>query len=310
MSVGCVGMIEGDEPDSLEHRRSGTRSGKWQGEGRFNHDILIVTLGASISAGYTFDASLVGVEGVEPVYSQNHHIPRLEGLLEDVTGLRAKLKSYAVPGATSGEILADQVPRAIEVISAYLASDNPPQVIITVEAGGNDLRDFQAEYVFTGICSQPDPTPCLQGLGATLQEMGNNVGTILGTLRGYFPDAKIVIQTQYNPLYGNNPLGEPCAPPEIIQLADVAFENNPALEGHLPYFPGMNPIIRDLAATFGADVADVGGYLYMQGNPAAAFGADCTHPAGVQDGIPGLLAPDAVGLGAEVHFAVFANALL
>lgn len=61
-------------------------------------------------------------------------------------------------------------PRA-SIPSTYLSSYDPPEIIITVEAGGNDLRAFQTEYVFTGKCSQPDPTDCLTGLYITLATM-------------------------------------------------------------------------------------------------------------------------------------------
>ncbi|RMH39192.1 MAG: SGNH/GDSL hydrolase family protein, partial [Deltaproteobacteria bacterium] len=278
-------------------------------KGKKGHDndreLLLVSLGASISFGYTLDPGLLGLPN-EPILADNHHIPRLADLLEDVFGIEVDEYNLSVPGATSGEIAADQLPDALEEIARYEHG-----AVITVEAGGNDLRAFQAQYL--PYCTSTDPADlgvCFYQLNVTLTGVEDNLRTILGSLREVAPDAPILVQTQYNPLYGQLPDGTPCAPASLAAFADAVLEGDPATNG-APVL-GMNPRIRQIAAEYGAEVADVAGLLYTTGqydNPIY-YSSDCTHPAGTRDAVAYLGLPeDEVGAGFEAHFGAFAFAL-
>lgn len=270
--TGCVGQIDGDgtggaapaDTSAVDYHRQ--------------QPVSLVALGASTTAGYTFDPSLLGLPG-DPVYAENPPIPFVELVLELFRRTEVDTVNLAVPGSTSSQILADQLPSAV----AALSSGGP--AVITVEAGGNDLRAFQVEYGPYCTSSSPDYdlNRCGYGLATTLTTIANNLSTILGTLRAVAPDATIIVSTQYNSLAGNTAYGTPCADPETLQLANLALEGDGSAASM--GITGLNPIIRAIAANpaIDATVADIAGAT-ASGDPRY-FSGDCTHLTGRRDAI-------------------------
>ncbi len=79
----------------------------------------------------------------------------------------------AVPGATSANVLAYQVPQAVDVFKPH---------VVTISVGGNDLL---------AILAGADPV-------TALTNFQTNLFQILGTLRARLPAARIIIGNQYD----------------------------------------------------------------------------------------------------------------
>ncbi len=305
--LGCTGDIGGVSQPTETEEPSLYCHGGWHGHHHHHynfHDVLVVNLGASISSGYTLDPTLLGVDA-DPIIAGNDHIPRFEALVGQALATTTASYNLSIPGATSTEIAAEELPDALSEMRRYVKGS-----VITIESGGNDLRAFQQDYL--AQCMSPEPADqyaCVVALTTTLDTMDANLRTMLGELREAAPDAPIIVQTQYNPLYGELPGGVPCADDATRAFADAVFEGDPATNG-APVL-GMNPRIRAIAAEYGAAVADIAGYLYQSGeftNPMY-YGADCTHPAGTRDAVEYLGLPaDTVGAGFEAHYDAFAYA--
>ena len=94
----------------------------------------------------------------------------------------------AVVGATSGDVLAHQVPLAL--IPAARGGFAPRYVTLTV--GGNDIASIQG-YAATNPSSE-----ALQlFIQTTLTEYGQNLAGILGQLAAQLPGVKIFVSNQY-----------------------------------------------------------------------------------------------------------------
>ena len=272
------------------------------------HDALMVSLGASTTYGYTFDSSLLGLP-FGYLLADNHHIPALAEYLKTYFGVRDVIDyNLSYPGKTSAEVLDEQVPEAL----ALIPHRRLHHVVFTVEGGGNDLRHFQvANWAACTSAAPMDQYTCIVNLNATLDAIEDNLVAVVSSLQEAAPDAIVILQTQYNSLYGTLPNGAACADAGMRMLADLAFEGNPAL-GHP--VKGLNVRIRELAAELGASVGDLAGYLYtapgdLYLNPAF-FGGDCTHLSGARDGIDAIGMPaDTLGLGYQALLGAFIHAL-
>ncbi|MBW2736232.1 MAG: SGNH/GDSL hydrolase family protein [Deltaproteobacteria bacterium] len=270
-------------------------------------EVLLMSLGASTSAGYTFDPTLLGIEA-PPVYANNHHIDPLAALVAGETGSEVDVYNLAVPGSTTTDVLNEQLPSALEEIGRYRRG-----AVVTVEGGGNDLRAFQVAYI--EYCLNPDPAAqyvCGTQLTATLTQVENNLRTIIAALQDAAPDATIILQTQYNSFYGVLPNGAPCVDPPLLAIADAALEGNPEDNG--APFLGLNPRIRTIAAEYGVKVADISGMLRImpgeQYKDPSYFSNDCTHLAGTRGSVAYLGMPaDEVGAGYKLLLDTFAFAL-
>ncbi len=285
--IGCMGNIEDEstQNDPVAYAKGGNIN---------YNEVLLVDLGASISAGYTFDPTLVGYD-LPPVYSENAHIPRFADYLRGATGHEVDVYNLAIPGWTSTQIVTDELPDALEEMTRYAQG-----AVVTIEAGGNDLRAFQVEHFAECLYQQPS---CFVAIEDMLTTMAGNLSTMMYSVRmatGW--QTPIIIQTQYNPMYASSPMpgvscalaatGDPYAAAGLQQLADFVIGQ-------------MNGMIYQVAAGFGAAVADVSGPEYETSD---YISTDCTHPAGVQYGIPYLLAPDSVGAGSDLHYTKFVEA--
>jgi lysophospholipase L1-like esterase len=93
----------------------------------------------------------------------------------------------AVPGATSADVLAYQVPQAI--ISFDLGGFNPKYIVVTV--GGNDLLTILAWVMMNGV---PPPASLVTQV---LTDFGDNLGDMLSQLAANLPDVKIFVANLY-----------------------------------------------------------------------------------------------------------------
>jgi lysophospholipase L1-like esterase len=138
-------------------------------------------------------------------------------------GARAPIATanLAVPGATTGSLVAGQLPRAVALIRA--ARGRGEQVSpITLDIGGNDLRSVE----------RASPTERV----AAVDEARRNLAHTLDTLRAATgPAADIAVMTYYNP-YGGDPS---------------------AADGDAYWVEQLNRAIREEAGRRGVAVADV-----------------------------------------------------
>lgn len=254
-----------------------------------NKEILLVSLGASTTNGVAFDI------GQGKYLAANAHIPAFAGFLSQATGSEIDVYNLSVPGQTSSDILATQLESALEEIPRYTKG-----VVVTLEAGGNDLRAFALTDAGLAYCQPASPAydqnTCMALLAGVLATAQDNIATMLTALRQVAPTAPVIIMTQYNPYFRTG-----CAQGGFEWVAQAALET----EGF-----GLNTRLRALAAAFDAQVADINGYLWLSGQHAndAMFSYDCTHLAGVWDGIEGAVAGDDVGLGYQALLGTFVAA--
>ena len=133
-----------------------------------NRDVYIA-LGDSLAAGVgasSFDLGYVGVF---------HH------RLELIEGRPISLLNLGVSGATSAEILADQLPGALQEIQR-LRDDGDPTTsvsVVTLNAGGNDLRGALALWA---CLSDLFGETCLTGLNVIADELRDNLEPIIDLL--------------------------------------------------------------------------------------------------------------------------------
>jgi len=128
----------------------------WQ----FQNDTRYMALGDSLVAGY----------GAIP--ATRGYVYRLyySGVFDKVT--HTLLSDAGVPGVTSAEVLAYQVPQAVQAFKP---------TVITITVGGNDLLQ---------ILNGADT-------GQVLMNFQNNLTQILATLRSQLPDTRIYISNLY-----------------------------------------------------------------------------------------------------------------
>jgi lysophospholipase L1-like esterase len=94
----------------------------------------------------------------------------------------------AVPGASSADVLAHQVPQAL--IRSADGGFVPKYVTLTV--GGNDLLS-----ILHYIQSNPDPATVVPFATQVITQYGRNLGAILFQLRTGLPNAEVFLANQY-----------------------------------------------------------------------------------------------------------------
>ena len=204
-----------------------------------------VSLGDSLAFGYQPDLVAAG----------DLNAADYRGYAEDYAQMRPRLSlvNFGCPGETTGTMLAGGCPwpgtlhtsyggatSQAGAATAFLAA-HPGQVsLISVDIGSNDLLGL------VGSCSgAADPQACIvAGLPSTLGTLATRYGTLLAELRALAPTARLVLFNYYNPLALTLPGSD--------QLSAVA-----------------SGVVDQLAATFGASVADAFGAInHSAGSPA------------------------------------------
>jgi lysophospholipase L1-like esterase len=196
------------------------------------------------------------------------YVPRLNRYLRSVDCVEGgpaacpqlELSDYSVGGATSDDLIADQLGAAVAEIVARQTDGNPDNNVefITVTVGGNDL--FQQVI---SACGAGVSQGCIDTITALFGNYGGNLVQILGTLRTVAPDAEIAIMTYYNPLGS-------CYLSDLAPLADLVLEGG----GGLAF--GLNDIIRNVASGVGGvTVVETYGLLADEDFVGED---DCLHP--------------------------------
>jgi len=173
-----------------------------------------------------------------------------------------QLHNIALGGATSSDLIAVQLPIAVEELSARNGDSNPRNdvEVVTVDIGGNDLFE-----PVIGACAAGFSSDCDAVVQSVFGTFAVNFSSTLGQLRAAAgPDTPIIVMTYYNSVLACN--RAPLAP-----LAELVLEG--AEGSSLPI--GFNDMIRTIAAGYGADVADTFGEL---GAGDLVGGTDCLHP--------------------------------
>lgn len=216
-----------------------------------------IALGDSIAAG-----------SVANNYEVTAYAPRLNRWLRSVDCVEGgpsacphlQLSSYAVGGATSDDLIADQLPAAVaQIVSRAADSDAGNDVAyITITIGGNDVFN-----PVIAACTVGDDELCADTIQTLFAQYQANLGQILVTLRTVAPNAEIAIMTYDNSLRA-------CDQAALAPLADVVLEGGNGLPG------GVNDIIRGVAgAVGGVTVVETYGLLHPED---FVGGTDCLHP--------------------------------
>jgi lysophospholipase L1-like esterase len=130
--------------------------------------------------------------------------------------------------------------------------------VITIDIGGNDAFRPLGDVCATGMSDT-----CVQAVQEVFTTLSENLLVTLGQLRTAAPGATIVIMTYFNSLVS-------CDQNVIAPAAELVLEGAP--DGSLP---GMNDIIRDIAAGTNVLVAEAYGEV---GADDLVGGEDCLHP--------------------------------
>jgi putative cell wall-binding protein/lysophospholipase L1-like esterase len=153
-----------------------------------------LALGDSLAAGVLYDNTLGKgyADYIEETFTA-------EGFNVDFN------KSFAVPGYTSGQVLAD-----IQDIGKGVQQEIVSADVITIDAGANDLLKL-IERGPEGISIDPVKVQ------AALQEVGRNIGATIGAIRQLNPSSEVYVMGYYNP-FPHHP-------------QDMQVQLNPALDG-------------------------------------------------------------------------------
>lgn len=174
-----------------------------------------------------------------------------------------QLVNVAVGGATTPSLIAGQLPAATSLLEARNGDRNPRNdvEVVTLHIGGNDVTGSIVAACIGG------PTPsCLETIEAEFDAYRPDLDTALSRLRAAAgDDTRIVIGTYDNPI----PTCQLAMVPGAVQLAAIVLEGGPGVP------LGLHDIMRDVAADYGVEVAEVYGDL---GSQDWVGGQDCLHP--------------------------------
>jgi lysophospholipase L1-like esterase len=174
-----------------------------------------------------------------------------------------QLVNLAVGGATTPSLIAGQLPAATTLLEMRNGDRNPRNdvEVVTLHIGGNDVTG----PIIAACIGGPTPS-CLETIAAELAAYRIDLDTPLSRLRAAAGDeTRIVIGTYDNPI----PTCDLAAVPSAIQTAALALEGGPGVP------QGLHDIMRDVAADYGVEVAEVYGDL---GPQDWVGGQDCLHP--------------------------------
>ena len=193
------------------------------------------------------------------------YVPLLAAQLADrscgvgeALGCRLELDNRARSGATTVSLIAEQLPGAVALLEQRNGNATPVDDVrlVTVTVGGND--------VFTPViaaCGGGLTASCQATVARQLGQVSVGYATALGQLRAAAgPSTTIAVTTYYNPLPA-------CPLAHLARLADLV------LEGGGPLSAGLNDVIRQRAAAYGAVVVETAPVVDL-----TEVRPDCLHP--------------------------------
>ena len=228
----------------------------------------VLTLLASLSLTVALAAPVAATSPVPTVYlalgdslawgdgasvpTRTGYVPRLAGYFQGAShGGADELVNLGVRGASTGSLLADQLPDAINVI----ADPSTDTRVVTISVGGNDLLDLVNDPDDPCILDAGSPT-CQYLLYLAMTGVATNMPQILGTLQAWLAadpgDEKIFVLLPYNAFSGT---GHPLEVPIGVAMrgADMAID---CAANANPANVGLDDILACTAAYFGAVVVD------------------------------------------------------
>lgn len=165
-----------------------------------------------------------------------------------------ELRNLSEGGATTGSLIADQLPAAVALLEERESIGD----LITVTIGGNDIFLPILSSCATGVTPQ-----CRDAIARAFEPYSDNLTEILATLRtAAGEDADIVVTAYDNPIPN-------CFLSGLGDLGEQVLEGGPDLPD------GLNDITRSVAAEYDATVAETFGEL-AAGDWVGGF--DCLHP--------------------------------
>jgi lysophospholipase L1-like esterase len=208
-----------------------------------------VAAGSSQSLYIALGDSLAWGDGAS-VPERNGYVPRFAVYLRGAPhGDADKVANLAVRGATTGDVLAAQLPEAL-VLIADPATDTSA---ITLSIGGNDLLDLINDPGDACLADVTSPT-CQQLLFIAMNGVATNMPVILGSLQAALADdpgsESVLVLLPYNAFSGTgHPLELAIA--QVMRGNDLAFActANPATYG-------LDDILGCTAFATGALVVD------------------------------------------------------
>jgi lysophospholipase L1-like esterase len=174
-----------------------------------------------------------------------------------------QLINLAVGGATTSSMIAGQFPEALAILEDRNQDRNPRNdvEVITISIGGNDV----VQPILAACLLTPGPT-CLQTVQAEFAQLTTDLNQALSTLReAAGPDTRIVLGTYDNPI----PTCFVRSFPGALLLSGIVLEGGPGVP------IGLNDILRQVAAQYGVETAEVFGDLAPED---WLGGQDCLHP--------------------------------
>jgi lysophospholipase L1-like esterase len=168
-----------------------------------------------------------------------------------------------MPGVTAPAVKAEQLPIALGLLERNHDANPVNDVeVITLHVGGNDVAGpIQA------ACIGGFTDTCVAVFVAEMTALQADLAEVVGILRAAAPDTTIVLGTYDNPV----PFCDLAGIPGAIQLGALVLEGIPGTG-----IPGVNDIVRGVAAAFGAEVAEVFGDIGDASDWVG--GSDCLHP--------------------------------
>lgn len=171
------------------------------------------------------------------------------------TGCPVRVRNLAVPGATTGSLLLEQLPDAVEV----LRQDDDVR-LVTVTIGGNDVF----VPVLRACAQSPRAPSCAAAVRTAVGQADAGVDRLLAELTGAAgAGTTVAVMTYYDPLAA-------CRLAPLQPLAEQVLEGTAGQDG-------LNDVLRSRAAEHGAVVVETREAL---GSPDDFVGGpDCLHPS-------------------------------
>jgi lysophospholipase L1-like esterase len=185
-----------------------------------------------------------------------------------------ELENLSVGGATTVSLIADQLPRATDLLRSRNTDRNPRNdvEVVTLHIGGNDVTG-----PIIDACVTPPLGDCQGTITSSFNAYGTNLHHILGELRAAAgPETPIVLGTYDNPIPA-------CvlASPQTNALGDQVLTQ-------------LHALMASIAAEYGVLIADVHGDLDLDD---WVGGNDCLHPVASGYTLVADAFIDALGLG-------------
>ena len=183
--------------------------------------------------------------GIGASSKSDGYVPLFFSFLEDSRAEDLSLRNLAVGGETTASMIAKgQFGMALAELR-FRNQDNSPKndvFVLTVDIGGNDVRDLAGEGQPCAPPASITDAPCTSAVTRTLEAVSQNLTAILRSLRvAAGPDVTILVLDYFNPYSGT---GQP-----LEQAGDLVL---PLLNKEISDVAALPDIDADVVETFDA----------------------------------------------------------